>query len=345
MAKNTFGGTVERNRMAEVVGSDRYPESVSVDLDGKDPEAFEIVEEDDTPEDDRGRPTELDYSLADEEEDLTGLAGKTQQRIKRLKFETHTERRAREQAERERDEAVALLRTRDTEMADLRRRLDSGGTALAASMKAQREAVIADATRQLEAAHADGDSAAIAKATAAISTASAELAQINARMPRQPAEGERREEPRQEQRPAEQQQPQLAPNVARWINHNSGWFNKDQAKTAKAMSIHYDLVASNIRPDSDAYTRELDKRMKQSYPDHQPVDYQPDDDDDRGNRREPRRSYGGEPTGRADERRNQNPNKVTLTSTELALAKKLGITPQAYAIEKRKKERQQGAGA
>lgn len=348
MARRAFGGDADRRTMAEVPGSDTFPDLVSVDLDGKDPNAFEIDVVDDTPDEDRGRPNAKRYT-ADDEEDLSQYADKTRKRIERLKFETHSERRQREAAERERDEAVRLAKQHADEVADLRRRLESGGAALASSMVAEREARIADAERRLSAAHADGDGAAIAAATKDLTAATAELAQIKARAPRPAPEGDRQPERRDEVRQPAQAQPQLAKNVAAWIDHNRDWFNRDQERTAEAMSIHYKLVAEGIRPDSDTYTRELDKRLKQSYPDHRSFGRGSFEDDEQSDeeKRAPRRTYGGEPTGRVQEDREKaNPRRITLTSTELAIAKRLGVTPQAYAAEKAKREaRTNGAGA
>lgn len=341
MARRAFGSDADRRTMAEVPGSDLYPESVTIDLDNKDPNAYDIEVVDDTPDEDKGRPNAKRYT-ADDEEDFTNVADKTRKRIERLKFETHSERRQREQAERERDEAVNAARARDTEIADLRKRLESGGTALASSMVAEREARLNDAKRRLAAAHADGDGDAIATATMDMSTASAELAQIKARAPRPAAEGERQQERQPE--PA-RQQAEIAPQVLDWISHNRSWFNKDKSKTQVAIGISRSVEADGIRPSDPDYTREVDKRMKQMYPDHKSFDV--DDDQDGGEKRAPRRTYGGEPTGRVQEdRETSNPRRITLTQTELAIAKRLGVTPQAYAAEKAKREaRTNGAGA
>jgi len=343
MARRSFGaGNVERTRRSEVSGSDSYPDEVSIDLDNKDPNAFEIVEIDDMPDDDQGRPNARRSTVDDDDSDLLdGVADKTKKRIDRLKFETNSERRQRETAERQRDEAVSYARTQAAELADLRKRMEGGTTALAESMRTERESRINDAKRRFAQANADGDGDAMAQASADMSLASAELAQITARTPKPQTESER--QPEQQRQPA-QQQNQLAPNVAAWIDHNRNWFNKDQEKTAEAMSIHYKLVAEGVRPDSSEYTQKLDKRMRSSYPEHQSLDRGADDDTPA--RRGPRRSPGGEPGGRADENRNPNPRRVTLTSTEMAIAKRLGVSPQAYAAEKLKRDqRENGVGA
>lgn len=322
--------------------SERYPDEVIVDLDGKDPEAFEIVEEDDTPEADRGKPRELDYSVADQEDDLEGVADKTKKRINRLRFETETERRGREAAERQRDAAVEFARNQSTELEDLRRRVAGGSTALAASMKEGREAKLADAKRRLESAHADGDSAAIAAATMDMSQAQAELMEIARNTPRAVPENERRQEqPRQQQ---VQQPPQLAPNVAAWIANNP-WFGKpgNESRTELAMSIHKAVTGRGVSPASEEYTRELDKGLKAVYADHKPF-ARAGGDDEGETRRESRRTNVQVEGGRTNERQ-ESSRKVTLTASELAIAKRIGVTPQAYAAEKLKAERKAGAGA
>lgn len=333
----------DRARMQQLPDSaDDLPESVSVNLDSKDPEAFDIVEVDDTVDPaDRGRPSNLDESLADQEMDLRGLSTRTQKRIDRLKFETHTERRAREQAERERDAAVIAARAKDDELVDLRRRVQTGTTALATSMKAERETKLADAQRRLTQAHEAGDSAAIAQATADMAIASAEITNIIARTPRA--------EDAPVERPATPQQPQnrLAPNVENWIGRNRGWFQQPggEAKTAKAMSIHYDLLARGVQPSDPAYTRELDKGLKAVYPEHEPYDFSPSNGDDRGGQPTPRRTNAVAEGSRETPRANSNPRTVELTRSELSIAKRLGVTPQAYAVQKLKRMQANGDGA
>lgn len=296
-----------------------FPDSVTVDLDSEDPNAFTVEVVDDTPEADRGKPTRVE-----DLEPLTGDSPSVQKRINRLKAETHTERRAREEAERREAAAIELARTSAAEVADLRRRLEGSTGALAASMKSDREARLADARARLERAHAEGDSAAIASATADMGMAQAELVQIAARTPTQRAT----QEPEQRQAPQQQQAPQLAPAAAAWIARNP-WFNKDQAKTRVAVSIHNALEARGVYPTSPDYTRELDKGMKSMYSDHVAID-----DNDGGTVREetatPRRTNvvadGSRETGRV-----VDPRKVTLTASQLAIAKQLNITPQQYA--------------
>lgn len=333
----------DRAHMQELPPSaDDLPDTVSVNLDDKDPEKFEIVEVDDTPEADRGRPTAVDESLADQEADLRGLSQKTQKRIERLRFETHTERRGREAAERERDAAVKLAQDQNAEIARLRMVAESGNTALVGSMKAERETRIADATRRLEQAHIEGNTAALVKATVDLNAAQGELIAITTRTP---APQQQQPAPQQVQPAPQQQQNRLPPRVDGWINRNRDWFHVDgrDPKSAEALSIHYRLLAENVAPDSEAYTRELDKRLKAVYPDHQPLEFS-SQDDGRAERSTPRRTNAVAESGREDDaRRPANPRTVELTRSELSIAKQFGVTPQAYAVEKVRLDKRNGA--
>lgn len=348
MAREGFKATPrDRQQMHEIAGSDSLPDLVTVDLDGEDPNAFEVVVTDDTPDEDKGKPTKWDGKSATEEPPLQGVHPKVQKRIDRLRAETETERRAREASERREQAAIEAARQLQDQVADLQRRLDTGSTALATSMKEQREAKLADARRRLSQAHADGDSDAIAEATADMSTASAELAQIAARTPapRPAGEPERRAEP---QRQPQTQAPSLAPNVAAWIAHNDRWFNKDQARTRFALSIHEAVVQRGIRPDSVEYTAELDKGMAAMYPDHKPYRSSSVDDDEdtiREERSNPRRTNVVDRGSREEPAGQGQRRQVELTASEVAIANRLRVPLAKYAAEKLRREQNGKGGA
>ncbi len=342
MARESFRPSPGDRTKIQVVETDDSP--VLVDLDGKDAPIIQVL---DDRTDDEKTGTTRDPAKWDEQnaQDPKGVSPRTQKRFDRLKAETETERRLRLQTERERDEAVRVAAASRAEVDDLRQRLATNTTSLATSMTAERDVRIADATRRLEQAHAEGNSSEIAKATADLTTAAAERVAIAANTPRaQPA---REEQPRQQQQPQQTQAPQLAPNVAGWIAANP-WFNKDKAKTEFAVSVHRALEARGVRPESDEYTRELDKGMKAVYADHQPYSgSQPDDGDDEERTTAPRRTNAVAP-GSRDTRPSGGPRTVELTATEYAVARQLGLTSPKqlalYAAEKQKRD-QNGKGA
>jgi hypothetical protein len=319
MARGKFqSAPVDPTYVHQIDTGDNAP--VTVDLDNKDPDAFEIAVIDDTPEADRGKPTELDYSLADQEADLRGLSAKTQKRIERLRFETHTERRAKEDSQRERDAALELVRNTQAELARLRLVAESGNAALTNSMVGEREARIVDATRRLEQAHAEGNSQNIAKATADLSMAQGELIAIRTRAPAPAAA----QAPVQQQQPARPAGPPIAPRALAWVQKNT-WFNSQGAdeKSQTALDIHNSLMHRRVDPNSEAYTQELDKRLKAVYPDHELFD---------AGSSTPRRSNTVAEGSRAsDTSRSANPRIVELTATQVSLARKFNIPLQKYA--------------
>ena len=339
MARESFRASNGDASKAVYVGNDDLPDEVEVDLDNADPNAFEVIEEDDTPEEDRGRPTSYDPdpSLDEQLDDLRGRGSKKkiEARIKRLSFERETERRAKEEAQRQLTAAVEAARMAQHEADGLRRTAQMSGTALAESMVARNEAAMREAKAKLKQAHELGDTDQIVDAQEMLSRISAENLAIRSRMPRQVEEREPAPAaPQPQQQPAA---PQLAPNVAAWIGRNS-WFGQqgNEAKTGVALSIHKALEARGVRPESPEYTRELDRGLKAVYSEHQPFeDNMSYDGNDGGPRREARRPNATADAGRENAvTQPQDKRKVTLTRSELEIARKLGVSPQAYAASK-----------
>lgn len=345
MAREGFKATpADRRQMHEIAGSDDVPDRVTVDLDGDDPNAYEIVVVDDTPDEDKGKPTKWDGKSTTEEPPLQGVHPKVQKRIDRLRAETETERRAREAAERREQAAVQLAQQQAEELTDLRRRLDTGSTALAASMKEQRESRIEDAKRRLSQAYADGDSDAIAQATTDMSAAQAELAQIASRTAARPAQ----EQDRQPQRQTQAAAPQLPPDVIGWISKNSAWWQKDAAKTDFALSLDRTIRAKGVQPGTPGYTAELDKGMAAVYPEHQPYRSSSDDDNDdpvREERSNPRRTNVVDRGAREEPAGQGQRRQVELTASEVAIANRLRVPLAKYAAEKLRRDQNGKGGA
>ena len=347
MAREGFKATPrDRQQMHEIAGSSDLPDLVTIDLDGEDPNAFEIVEVDDTPEADKGKPTKWNGKSATEESPLQGVHPKVQKRIDRLRAETETERRAREASERREQAAVELARQQAEELTDLRRRLETGSTALATSMKEQREQRIDDAKRRLSQAHADGDSDAIAVATVDLGQAQAELAQINVRTARPSQPEQQRDQPQQPAQP--RQQPNLPPDVVGWITKNDAWWNKDRTRTDFALSLDKAVRARGIQPGTPAYTAELDKGMAAMYPEHQPYRSSSVDDDDEPSREErsnPRRTNVVDRGSREESASQGQRRTVELTASEVAIANRLRVPLAKYAAEKLRREQNGKGGA
>lgn len=339
MAREAFKATPgDRRNMVQLPPSaDALPDKVVVDLDDKNPDNFKVVVVDDTPEADRGREKTWNGPSAADEEDLRDVSAKVQKRIDRLRAETHTERRTREAAERERDAAIELTRSQQAEIERLRQATENGTRATAQAMAAERETRISDAKRRLEQAHADGDNAAIATATADLSQAQAELVAIRTRTP--PAAKPATEQPKTQVQPAA---PRLVPKVKEWVDYHRDWWQKDKAKTNQALSIHHALAAEGITPSSPEYTREVDRRLRSVYPDHRPMETL-DDTGGSGDER-PRRTNAVDQGGREGRvGQPSNPRQVELTQSEVSLANRMRVPLVKYAEEKARRMAKEGS--
>ncbi len=116
-----------------------------------------------------------------------------------------------------------------------------------------------------------------------------------------------------------QELPDPDPKAEDWASKNT-WFGKDRAMTFTAFEIHKDLVNEGFDPKSDSYYSEVDKRIKVDFP-H-------------------KFAIGGdvEQTSKTNQlvasaQRSVRPGRKTvrLTSSQVAIAKKLGVPLEEYA--------------
>jgi hypothetical protein len=118
----------------------------------------------------------------------------------------------------------------------------------------------------------------------------------------------------------------------KWQESNE-WFGKDEEMTSLALGLHEKLVRSGISPTSDEYYRRIDTTMQKRFP-----EYFGDatlDEETPAQRTKPS-------TVVAPATRSTAPKKVRLTKTQVALAKKFGLTPEQYARETLKLENANG---
>ena len=294
---------------------------------------------DDRPEEDQRESTASDSSSYDgeHEEELSNVSNRVQNRIKKLKWQYHEERRAKEQSEKLASEAVHYTQGLQTENQRLLKLIQDSQTALVQQSKDRAQASLAVAQQNFKTAHESGETDEIAAAQQALTQA--QLAQAYA-----PSYGQQiidnwrqkiASEPRQQAPQAQQAAPPASapepdPKALEWQEQNP-WFGNDKEMTSLAYGVHEVLVGEQgVDPDTDQYYQLIDNRMRELFP-----------------------GYFGGSDGRTNEgslvvetasRRKANPvvapaarnngaipRKVTLTSTQVRLANRLGITPEMYA--------------
>ncbi|HUT87314.1 MAG TPA: hypothetical protein VMX15_04435 [Candidatus Heimdallarchaeota archaeon] len=295
-------------------------------------EAFEIEIVDDTPPEDRGKAPipEEEVEGDPDPDEIDQYSEKVQKRIAKLTAEKNDQRRKKEAAERQVNEASQLVVSYQNELSRLR---DNETQTRSIALKEAEKRIASEllsARAAYKAAVESGDADAQADAQEALATASAERTHIARVMPVEAA----RQQPQQPQQPQYQQpqqqqpQPPIDPKTVKWVQSNP-WFEADgnEAKTFTAYGIHYEMVGEGFDPNTDDYYTELDKRLGATYPDLS-----------EGKSVTTPRKKPATVVASA-QREPGSPTKVRLTSTEVDLAKKFGVTLEDFAKEKVRLER------
>jgi hypothetical protein len=128
---------------------------------------------------------------------------------------------------------------------------------------------------------------------------------------------------------APQQQPVKDPKAEVWASENE-WFGTDKVMTNVAYAIHEDLVNQGVDPRTDYYYSEIDKRMRENLP-HK--------FEQNSSSEEPARQQPVQTVASAHRNRGTGRNVVKLSSSEAAIAKRLGLSNEQYASEKLKLQR------
>jgi hypothetical protein len=302
----------------------------SPDEDADDGVVVEI--EDDAPPEDQGK-----WVAADDEEDLEEpdddevrqYSKSVQKRIKQQTARIHAERRRADLKERDATAAAEAARNLLAEVNRLKDMIEVGEKALVSEHKGNLEASLLAAQRKFREADEADDTDAKMQAMEEISTLAAKKANVEQRtfqpIPRQSLE---------EFIPPQQAEIQVDDRAAAWQEKN-GWFGKDSVMTATAMGVHSDLTQNKgIMPTDDRYYPAIDREMRKRFPEHfgeAPADDQPS----RRRRSNVAPARRGDAGGR---------KKVTLTESQHRLAKRLNLTPEAYAAEMIKLEKEQRNG-
>ena len=313
------------------------PEELNVKMGTEeDTDSFEVEVEDDTPPEDRGRqpmPKPLVEEL--DKDELEQYDEEVKTRLKQMRKVWHDERRAKEEAYREQQEAIRLAQKLMDENKRIKTILDTGGKEYAAILQNAANLEMQVAKRAYKEAYDSGDSDKLVEAQQALQLANYKMLQAqNFRMPAALQEENFDVQPQQEQ--VQQPAPRpLNPKLAAWQERNP-WYGADDEMTATALGVHEKLKKSGeVAIGSDDYYAILDKTIRKRFPEY----FDTGESEDKA-KAEPARTKPS--TVVAPAVRSTASNKIKLKSSQVALAKKLGLTPEQYALELRKLEAQNG---
>jgi hypothetical protein len=295
-------------------------------------DGFEVEIEDDTPPEDRGRrPMKTQVEDVTEDE-LSEYDEKVQARIKKLGKGYHDERRAKEEALREREAAEKLTKQLWDQNRKLQEQVSLGSKAYIEQSKSSAELEFENAKKKYKEAYESGDSDAVVDAQAEVSRATLNLDKVQNMRPLQVEENDVQIQQRSTNQPSVTQKDQS------WMQKNT-WFGTDPEMTASALGLHQKLAKEHGANfvGSDDYYKRVDATMRRRFPEY--FDDAQSYEDDAPSKKASEPAYEDEPPRRATKpanvvapaSRSTPPNRIRLKASEAAIARRLGVPLEEYA--------------
>jgi len=279
-----------------------------------------------------------DGELTDDE--LSGYSKRVQKRINKLKYDSHEERRKRDSALAERDEAYRVAQQIAEKNREYESLIGRGERALIGQIKERAALSVGQAKEQYRQAYEEGNTDNVVDAQQALTKATTELteadryAQTAANQQAQQEQYQQAwaaQQQQQQQQPRQQpQQPQQPkqpdPETQEWAAGNP-WFMASgrEAMTSLAYGKHAELVNQGVKPNSSEYFRQIDETVRKAFPDY---DWQV------GNSQQERASTASQPSmvvAPTTRNNGAKPRTVKLSPSQRSLAKRLGLTDEQYA--------------
>jgi hypothetical protein len=276
------------------------------------------------------------------EDELSSYDEKVQARIKKFTRGYHDERRAKEEAFREREAAESFAKQVFEENKRLQQQLATGSKAFIEQSQTSADLELASAKKKYKEAHEMGDVDALTDAQAEISRATLKLDKAQGLRPIEVEE--------KEFTPAKQENPSLTPRTQKWVQSNSDWWGVDEEMTMSAMGLDKKL-AKEYGADyvgTEEYFKTIDKTMRKRFPEHfeDAESYEEDtpppkkrvsepvDEDDEPPRRAQKFTSVVAPASRSTP-----PNRINLKASEAEVARRLGVPIEEYAKQVAKLKR------
>lgn len=307
----------------------KFPDEIEkkVDEPVESEEGFEIEVEDDTPVQDKGRkPSQPEFVEELEKDELDEYSAEAKKKIDGFRKIYHDERRAKEAADRERQEAIDIAKKLYEENKSLKGRVSSTEMVAIDSFKSNAEQELVMAKKEYREAYESGDSEKLVDAQEKMTSAKIKLDRafdasqnINQRNALQERENEV-QIPQQSEKPVVRDQ-----KATSWQERNP-WFGQDDEMTSLALGLHEKLVKQNgmAYATTDEYYKRIDDTIRKRFPENF----------EEANVDEEKSSPRTKPsTVVAPASRSTSSKKIKLNTSQQSIAKKLGLTNEQYARE------------
>ena len=260
---------------------------------------------------------EQDTTKEEKDTELENYSKDVQRRIAKLTGKWR-------EAQRQRDEAIEFARAQKAEKENLAKKYSSVEQAGVKDREERIKSGLIAAQTKLLQARANDDVASEVEAQKEIARLGYEEARLNE--VKSLAEAEPKAEVKDEI-PSFKEQPQQRqadPKAEAWGAKNK-WFGSDTAMTYTAFDIHNKLEAEGYDPQSDEYYAEIDKRIRLEFPQKFG-----------NNTKQSAESTKPVQTVASATRSTKTGRQtVRLTPSEVAIAKKLGVSLEDYAKQKK----------
>lgn len=305
----------------EMDGGSNAVQSPNADKGAVEETDLQVEVVDDTPPEDKGRPRRAGEPDLPDEDEVSQYSDKVKKRISKLKYEFHEERRAKEELERQQQALADYAKRVISENANLKKALQSGQSIIADQMETRVSSELEIAKRKLREAVELGDIDKQVEAHKDIARLTFEADKVKSFRPMQIEEPEEAVPEYVPQTPP----PQPDEKTMAWARKNT-WFGRDREMTDYARHIHDRLVVfDRVDPKTDEYWNKLDNELRKRYP-HLSSGEEIEDS------KAPQQKQS--PVVAPVKRSSTPPRKVQLSASEVAIAKRLGLTIEQYAAEK-----------
>ena len=275
--------------------------------------AKELLQETKEPEKEVEAEPEPKFEQKEETEEDPGLAEyseKVQKRIKRLTFQA-------KEAERRERAAVEYAKGLKNKYESIEKKFEDTDTNYLKEYDARIESEREKAKSELKNALDNNDTDQILEAQDKLTKLAVEKEKVS--MSLADKETKKKEvESQPAEQVAEQPQPQISQRAQEWASENE-WFGSDRVLTSAAMGIHEDLLGEGIDAESDQYYNQINKRMKEYFPQKFATST------------EEKTKAAPVQNVASVSRRSGGRKSVKLTKSQVVIAKKLGVPLEEYA--------------
>ena len=274
--------------------------------------------EDNTPAEDRNKPP-MEEKVKEElyNDELEDYSSKVKKKLIQMKRLAHEERREKENAVREQQEAISFAQKVMEENKRLKSNLNNSEKNVLMSVQKAVAMEMEAAKRAYREAYDSGDTDKVMEAQERLTQATLKTEKVKNFRP--PALQEEETPVQMQSQPAPQFRPD--PSAQAWQQENQ-WFGEDEEMTSLALGLHERLKREGVVVSSQEYYRKIDATIRRRFPEKF-------EDEAEQETRPSRRSSVVAPATRST-----SAKRVRLNPNEMSVAKKLNLTPEQYAKAK-----------